>query len=96
MRGGEPGLVRLQVADELPADGGGALRPFLHAFLHAILADGRESVAGGVFGGGRRMGLGHRQQLHSAGIPPRPVAGCGDLLSHGVSPLPKSFVSKEH
>ena len=69
MRGGEPGLVRLQVADELPADGGGALGPLLHALLHAVLADGRQAVAGGVFDRGRRMGLGHRQQLHSGRVP---------------------------
>ena len=96
MRGGEAGLVRLQMADELPADDRGALRPFVHALLHAVLADSGKTIAGGIFDRGGRLGLGHRQQLHFRRNPARLAAGFGDLFLHGGCPLPKSFIIAKH
>ena len=96
LRPGEQGLVRLQMTDEFPADRGGAERFFVQALLHAVFADRRQSIPGGVFDRGRRMRLGDRQQFDAGRIPPRLPAGGHDLRAHSIRLSAKSFVSNKH
>ena len=68
-------LVRLEVADELPAEARRALGTLLEGFLHPILADRGQPEPVGVLGGLHRVGLGHRKQAHGVGRPTSRRAG---------------------
>ncbi len=63
---GERGLVRLEVADQLPADRRRGLGPLFDPLLHPVLPHRPQAEAGGVFDGGGRMLLGDGQQLDFA------------------------------
>ena len=96
MPGGEGGLVRLKVADQLPGDGSPRLGALLNAFLDAIFADGADPVPGRVFRGGGRMGLCHGEQLNPACRPARPGAGLRDPSLYGIGPLYEFLIGKIH
>ena len=79
------GLVRLQVADQLPAELRGGLGTLLEGFLHPILADRRESEAMGEDRRLHGVGLGHRKQAHGVGSPAGGRAGLPNPAQDGLT-----------
>lgn len=85
--GSELGLVRLEVADELPGHGGRGLGALLNRLLHAVFADRGQAVAGGPVHGFGRVRLGDGQQPYRSRRPARARAGFPDAGQDCVRPL---------
>ncbi len=96
VRGGELRLVRLQVADQLPAHLRRCGRAFVHALLHAIFPHGGQPVARGVFDGGGRVALGHGEQTDLFRRAARAGAGGGEIGADGVRPAAELLIGDEH
>ncbi len=77
-------LVRLQMADEMPARLAGAQRNFRLGFLNLVFAEQKLSGFDRLADGFRRMRFGHGQQRDACGIATGPFTRGGDALPDGV------------
>jgi len=73
-------LVRLQMADELPAGLAGTQRDFRLRLLNFVFAKQKLAAVHRRPDGFRRMCLGNRQQRDGSHITSSPVARCGNAL----------------
>ena len=85
--GGFPGLVRLQVADQVPAERRGG-RPvhFLEAFLDFVLAEVDLPGLGGGQDVFRIEGLGNGDEADGGRVAPHPAGGARDAIAYVRQP----------
>ncbi|MPM58909.1 hypothetical protein SDC9_105742 [bioreactor metagenome] len=84
-------FVALKMADEVPFDIAGQLRPFELQFLNFILPEAAQPGSVGLADGRRRKGFADRQQPHTFRAPSRRQRGAGDFLPYGLQALRKGL-----